>query len=58
MRRDIAFTLIELIVVVGIIIVFSGLVLATVGYVRNKGALPAQRAKSLRWPPRGNLQSR
>jgi len=33
-----AFTLIELIVVVGIIIVLSGLVLSTVGYARKKGA--------------------
>ena len=32
------FTLIELIVVVGIIIVLSGLVLSTVGYARKKGA--------------------
>jgi type II secretory pathway pseudopilin PulG len=34
-----AFTLIELIVVVGIIIVLAGLVLSTVGYARKKGAL-------------------
>src|SRR5436309_8263994 len=33
-----AFTLIELIVVVGIIIVLTGLVLSTVGYARKKGA--------------------
>jgi len=33
-----AFTLIELILVVGIIIVLSGLVLSTVGYARKKGA--------------------
>src|SRR5438093_6026613 len=33
-----AFTLIELIVVVGIIIVLAGLVLSTVGYARKKGA--------------------
>src|SRR5215211_3182325 len=33
-----AFTLIELIIVVGIIIVLSGLVLSTVGYARKKGA--------------------
>src|SRR5437899_11925115 len=32
------FTLIELIVVVGIIIVLAGLVLSTVGYARKKGA--------------------
>jgi type II secretory pathway pseudopilin PulG len=32
------FTLIELVVVVGIIIVLSGLVLSTVGYARKKGA--------------------
>ena len=37
-RRYNAFTLIELIVVVGIIIVLSGLVLSTVGYARKKGA--------------------
>ncbi|MGE5214535.1 MAG: type II secretion system protein [Nitrospirota bacterium] len=33
-----AFTLIELIVVVGIIIILAGLVLSTVGYARKKGA--------------------
>ena len=33
-----AFTLIELILVVGIIIVLAGLVLSTVGYARKKGA--------------------
>jgi prepilin-type N-terminal cleavage/methylation domain-containing protein len=33
-----AFTLIELILVVGIILVLSGLVLSTVGYARKKGA--------------------
>jgi type II secretory pathway pseudopilin PulG len=33
-----AFTLIELIVVVGIIIILTGLVLSTVGYARKKGA--------------------
>src|SRR6266480_6654822 len=33
-----AFTLLELIVVVGIIIVLAGLVLSTVGYARKKGA--------------------
>ena len=37
-RRYNAFTLIELIVVVGIIIVLTGLVLTTVGYARKKGA--------------------
>src|SRR6059058_4893867 len=37
-RRHNAFTLIELIVVVGIIIVLAGLVLSTVGYARKKGA--------------------
>jgi type II secretory pathway pseudopilin PulG len=37
-RPSNAFTLIELIVVVGIIIVLSGLVLSTVGYARKKGA--------------------
>ncbi len=37
-RRYNAFTLIELIVVVGIIIVLSALVLSTVGYARKKGA--------------------
>jgi len=38
-RRYKAFTLIELILVVGIIIVLAGLVLSTVGYTRKKGAL-------------------
>jgi type II secretory pathway pseudopilin PulG len=38
-RRYKAFTLIELVVVVGIIIVLAGLVLSTVGYARKKGAL-------------------
>ena len=38
-RRYNAFTLIELIVVVGIIIVLAGLVLSTAGYARKKGAL-------------------
>src|SRR4030095_12163526 len=38
-RRYTAFTLIELILVVGIIIVLAGLVLSTVGYARKKGAL-------------------
>src|SRR5215831_5012239 len=33
-----AFTLIELVLVVGIIIVLTGLVLSTVGYARKKGA--------------------
>ena len=37
-RRYNAFTLIELIVVVGLIIVLAGLVLSTVGYARKKGA--------------------
>ena len=37
-RRSNAFTLIELIVVVGIIIVLAGLVLSTAGYARKKGA--------------------
>jgi general secretion pathway protein G len=37
-RRCNAFTLIELILVVGIIIVLAGLVLSTVGYARKKGA--------------------
>src|SRR6266481_9782640 len=37
-RRYNAFTLIELVLVVGIIIVLAGLVLSTVGYVRKKGA--------------------
>src|SRR5215211_750517 len=37
-RARAAFTLIELIIVVGIIIVLSGLVLSTVGYARKKGA--------------------
>src|SRR5437879_10217723 len=33
-----AFTLIELIVVVGLILILTGLVLSTVGYARKKGA--------------------
>jgi type II secretory pathway pseudopilin PulG len=37
-RRYNAFTLIELVLVVGIIIVLGGLVLSTVGYARKKGA--------------------
>src|SRR5207248_7620128 len=37
-RRCNAFTLIELVVVSGLILVLSGLVLSTVGYVRKKGA--------------------
>jgi len=37
-RRYNAFTLIELILVVGVIIVLTGLVLSTVGYARKKGA--------------------
>ena len=37
-RRYNAFTLIELVVVSGLILVLSGLVLSTVGYVRKKGA--------------------
>ena len=37
-RRYNAFTLIELVLVVGIIIVLTGLVLSTVGYARKKGA--------------------
>src|SRR5467141_1828370 len=35
---DGAFTLIELIVVITIIVILAGLVLSTVGYVRKKGA--------------------
>src|SRR5215468_941040 len=38
-RRYNAFTLIELVVVVGIISVLAGLVLSTVGYARKKGAM-------------------
>src|SRR3982751_52434 len=38
-RRYNAFTLIELVLVVGIIVVLTGLVLSTVGYARKKGAL-------------------
>jgi len=38
-RRYNAFTLIELVLVVGIITVLAGLVLSTVGYARKKGAL-------------------
>src|SRR6267378_7734928 len=37
-RRYNAFTVIELIVVVGIIIVLAGLLLSTAGYARKKGA--------------------
>ena len=37
-RRNNAFTLIELIVVIGVIIILTGLVLSTVGYARKKGA--------------------
>jgi type II secretory pathway pseudopilin PulG len=37
-RRYNAFTVIELIVVVGVIIILTGLVLSTVGYARKKGA--------------------
>src|SRR5467141_1035660 len=37
-RRHNAFTLIELVVVFGLILVLTGLVLSTVGYVRKKGA--------------------
>src|SRR5215472_8583955 len=38
-RRYNAFTLIELVLVVGIITVLAGLVLSTVGYARKKAAL-------------------
>jgi type II secretory pathway pseudopilin PulG len=37
-RYKVAFTLIELIVVIAIIIILAGLVLSTVGYVQKKGA--------------------
>lgn len=37
-RGDAAFTLIELIVVTAVIIILTGLVLSTVGYVQKKGA--------------------
>src|SRR5438034_11622777 len=35
---NVAFTLLELIVVVGIILILAGLVLSTAGYARKKGA--------------------
>ena len=38
-HRHNGFTLIELALVVGIIIVLAGLILSTVGYARKKGAL-------------------
>jgi general secretion pathway protein G len=37
-RRDNAFTVLELLVVISIIIVLAGLIFATTGYVQNKGA--------------------
>lgn len=37
-RRYTAFTLIELVVVIGLILILTGLVLSTVGYARKKGA--------------------
>jgi type II secretory pathway pseudopilin PulG len=37
-RRATAFTVLELLVVIAIIIVLAGLILATTGYVQNKGA--------------------
>jgi general secretion pathway protein G len=37
-RRYNAFTVLELIVVVGVIVILTGLVLSTVGYARKKGA--------------------
>ncbi len=37
-RYNAAFTLIELIVVTAVIIILTGLVLSTVGYVQKKGA--------------------
>src|SRR5437867_3727617 len=37
-RHYTGFTLIELVVVLGLILVLTGLVLSTVGYVRKKGA--------------------
>src|SRR6267143_4878825 len=37
-RHNAAFTLIELIVVTAVIIILTGLVLSTVGYVQKKGA--------------------
>src|SRR3989449_4754033 len=37
-RYKTAFSLIELLVVIGVIIILAGLILSTVGYVRKKGA--------------------
>src|SRR5438445_8025120 len=37
-RRHNAFTLIELVVVTGIILILTGLILSTAGYARKKGA--------------------
>jgi prepilin-type N-terminal cleavage/methylation domain-containing protein len=44
-HRYTGFTLIELIVVVGIITILAGLVLSTVGYARKKGALARAEAE-------------
>ena len=51
-KRDNAFTLIELIVVVGIIAILSALVLSTVGYARKKA-----RAREGRNRNRGDVGS-
>ena len=37
-KEEAAFTIIELLVVIGLIIILAGLVLSTIGYVQNKGS--------------------